>query len=58
MTKKKKSGLSERAIRNMPYESRIQHYNREKDELFRNNAGLPAHELAKLHNELVKKWNV
>ena len=29
MTKKKKSGLSERAIRNMPYESRIQHYNRE-----------------------------
>ena len=59
MTKKKQVGsLSERAIRAMPYESRIQHYNREKDALFRNSIGLPAHELAEKHEALVKKWGV
>jgi len=50
--------LTERAIRAIPYEVRIQHYNREKDEMFRQNQGLPASELQKLHEELVKKWKV
>lgn len=59
MAKKKQSGsLSERAIRAMPYESRILHYNREKDELLRNYAGLPARELAERHEALIKKWGV
>lgn len=47
--------LTERAIRAMPYEVRIQHYNREKDEMFRKNQGLPARELQKMHDDLVKK---
>ena len=59
MGKKKQGGsLSERAIRAMPYEVRIQHYNREKDALLRNSMGLPAHDLARRHEELVKKWGV
>lgn len=59
MTKKKRGGsLSERAIRAMPYESRILYYNREKDELLRNYAGLPARELAERHEALIKKWGV
>ena len=50
--------LTERAIRAMPYEIRIQHYNREKDEMFRRNQGKSAAELQRLHDELVKKWKV
>ena len=58
MTKKKREGLSARAIRAMPYESRIQHYSREKDEMFYKNRGMPAWKLSELHEELRKKWNV
>lgn len=59
MAKKKQGGgLSERAIRALPYESRILYYNREKDELLRNHAGLPARELAERHEALIKKWGV
>ena len=50
--------LTERAIRAMPYETRIQHYNREKDELFNKLRGLPAREFEKAHEELRKKWKV
>ena len=50
--------ITERMIRAMPYEVRIQHYNREKDEMFRKNQGVPARELQRLHEELVKKWKV
>ena len=50
--------ITERMIRAMPYEVRIQHYNREKDEMFRENQGVPARELQRLHEELVKKWKV
>lgn len=50
--------LSDRAIRAMPYESRIIHYNREKDELFRNIKDLPASEVSRLHEDLAKKWGV
>ena len=50
--------LSERAIRAMPYESRIIHYNREKDELFNSIRDMPASEVQRRHEELVKKWGV
>ena len=50
--------ISERAIRVMSYESRIQHYNREKDELFQKLRGLPAKEFEKAHEKLRKKWDV
>jgi len=50
--------LSERAIRAMPYESRQQHYNREKDELLSKNVHLPAKELQKLLDDLIVKWKV
>ena len=50
--------LTERAIRAMPYEIRIQHYNREKDELLRKMTHIPAAELQSRLEELVKKWKV
>lgn len=50
--------LSDRAIRAMPYESRILHYSREKDNLFQSIKDLPASEVQRRHEELVKKWNV
>ena len=50
--------ITERMIRAMPYEVRLQHYNQEKDEMFRKNAGVSARELQRLHEELIKKWKV
>ena len=50
--------LTERAIRAMPYETLIQHYNREKDEMLRQNQGLPARELQLKIEALIKKWKV
>lgn len=50
--------ITERAIRAMPYELRIQHYNREKNEMFQKLRGLPAREFEKAHEELRKKWDV
>ena len=50
--------MSERAIRAMPYESRIIHYNREKDDLFNSIKDMPASEVQRRHEELVKKWGV
>ena len=58
MTKKKREGLSDRAIRALPYESRIQHYNREKTEMFAKYSGLPAWKFQEMHEELRKKWDV
>ena len=50
--------ITERTIRAMPYESRIKHYEREKNELFMKNKHLPAKELQEMHDKLIKKWNV
>jgi len=50
--------ITERMIRAMPYEIRLQHYNREKDEMFQKNQGVSARELQRLHEELIKKWKV
>lgn len=58
MRLKQKQTLSDRAIRAMPYESRIIHYNREKDDLFHSIKDMPASEVQRMHEELVKKWGV
>ena len=50
--------ITERMIRAMPYESRIIHYNREKDDLFHSIKDMPASEVQRMHEELVKKWGV
>ena len=42
----------------MPYELRIQHYNKEKNEMFQKLRGLPAREFEKAHEKLRKKWDV
>ena len=56
--KNKPGGLSERAIRSMPYELRIQNYEREKDALFMKIRDMPAEAVAEAHKELARKWKV
>ena len=56
--KNRKPGLSERAIRAMPYELRIQNYEREKDDLFMRIKDLPAAEVAEAHRALAEKWKL
>ena len=55
---KKGGGLSDRAIRAMPYELRLRNYEREKNELFMQIRDLPAHAVAEAHRELAEKWRV
>lgn len=50
--------ITERAIRAMPYDARLKHYEREKNELFMKISNMPAAEVQKKHEELVKKWRV
>ena len=50
--------ISDRAIRAMPYESRLKHYEQEKDRLFSRIANMSAADVAKAHAELAKKWRV
>lgn len=50
--------ISDRMIRAMPYESRLKHYDREKNELFMKKSDVSAAELAKAHEELARKWMV
>lgn len=56
--KNKPGGLSERAIRAMPYELRLQNYEREKNELFMQIRDMPASAVAEAHQELARKWKV
>lgn len=42
----------------MPYEVRIKHYEREKNDLFYKIANMPASQVAKAHAELAEKWKV
>ena len=59
MTKKKTNKtISDRMIRAMPYEVRIKHYEREKNDLFYKIANMPASQVAKAHAELAEKWKV
>lgn len=50
--------ISERAIRAMPYHIREEHYNKEKNEMLKNNLGASPRELQRLLDELIKKWGV
>lgn len=50
--------ISERAIRAMPYELRLKHYEREKNDLFMRIAHMPPSEVAREHAELARKWRV
>lgn len=50
--------ITERAIRAMPYETRLKHYEREKNELFFKIKSMPAAEVQKMHEALIKKWKV
>lgn len=56
--KNRKPGLSERAIRAMPYELRLQNYEREKNDLFMQIRDLPADKVSEAHKELVEKWKL
>ena len=53
-----KKKLTDRAIRAMPYESRLRHYEMEKAQMFDRISHLPAAEVARLHEELAKKWRI
>jgi hypothetical protein len=55
---KKKTTISERAIRAMPYETRLRFYEREKDELFLRISNMSTAEIAKAHSDLARKWMV
>ena len=50
--------ITERAIRAMPYDSRIARYSQEKNELYRNNPGKPTAWLDEERRKLEKKWRV
>lgn len=50
--------MSDRAIRSMPYESRLRNYEREKNALFDRIADMSAAEVAKAHADLARKWRV
>ena len=50
--------ISDRAIRAMPYESRLKNYEREKDELFFKICNMTASEVAEAHRKLAEKWRV
>lgn len=55
-SKQKNRGLTERAIRSMPYELRLEYYEREKNKMFSQIKDLPAADVADAHRELAKKW--
>lgn len=50
--------MSDRAIRALPYEKRLEYYHKDKDELFMKLSKLPAAEVQKAHEELIKKWRI
>ena len=50
--------ISDRAIRAMPYESRLKNYEREKDALFFKIRDMNASEVAEAHRKLAEKWRV
>jgi hypothetical protein len=50
--------ISDRAIRAMPYESRLKNYEREKDALFFKIRNMTAAEVSEAHRRLAEKWRV
>ena len=53
-----KTKISDRAIRSMPYQSRLKAYEREKDQLFERIAGMSAREVQEAHDALIRKWKI
>ena len=50
--------ITDRAIRAMPYESRLKNYEKEKDALFLKIKGMSAADVAEAHRKLAEKWKV
>lgn len=50
--------ISERAIRAMPYDTRLKNYEREKDELFFKIRNMSAAEVSEAHRKLAEKWRI
>lgn len=50
--------IRERAIRNMPYETRLKQYQKEKEELFYKIKNLTAEEVSQRHKALADKWRI
>lgn len=50
--------ITDRTIRAMLYDTRLRHYEREKNDLFYKIASMSAAEVAKAHADLAKKWRV
>ena len=44
--------------RGMSYENRLKRYYQDKDQLLRDNMGIPAKELQEKHEKLLAWWNV
>lgn len=55
---KMKRKIPKEPKRRMSYEDRIRGYEREKNELFFQIASMPAAEVAKAHEALIKKWGI
>lgn len=55
---KKNKILPKHLIHSLPYEERIRGYEREKNEMFHRNVGMPAEEFRRMHEELIRKWGV
>ena len=55
---RKSNCLPKHLIHSLPYEERLKGYEREKDELFYKIVSLPAEEVQRRHQELIKKWKI
>lgn len=55
---RKSNCLPKHLIHSLPYEERLRGYEREKDELFYKIVSLPAEEVQRRHQELIKKWKI
>ena len=54
----KKVTYTERQIRRMSYQERLRHYEEEKDELFYQIASMPAADVQRAHDDLIRKWMI
>ena len=53
-----KRKIPKHSRRGLSYEERIRGYEREKNELFFKIADMPAEEVAKAHEALIRKWGI
>ena len=50
--------INDRAIRAMPYDTRLKHYEREKEELFFQIRDMSPNEVSEAHRRLAQKWRI